>query len=386
MSNSILQPQEFTNRVSRIQEKIQGSDLDGILVFSTESEPFGVRYFSDYWPSFECAGVLIPKNGEAVLIIGPESLTYAKSRSKLGKIIQNMDFRESSQPDYPGSKHPSWEEIFDSFRIRKLGIAGWHMFPYDIMMNLIDALGGSGNLSNADSILRSVMMKKSPAELDCLRRAAKISELGFKAVFENIKPGMTEVELCGMATAAMLGNGAESTGYPIWCCSGPNSNQAISRPSLRKVQTGEIIHFSIGAKVEGYSASIGRPLVLGHCPDELRSFLQVGLDASNMTFDLMRAGSLASDVAKKIHGYVIGKGYGHTLLYGPAHGCGQMECEYPFLETSSAYTLEAGMTFMADMFMGDGKQGFRWEDGLIIRLEGPAEELSDFGRRINVIK
>ena len=36
-----------------------------------------------------------------------------------------------------------------------------------------------------------------------------------------------------------------------------------------------------------------------------------------------------------------------------------MECEYPFLETSSAYTLEENMTFMADMFLHRGGMGFR---------------------------
>ena len=386
MISTILTQQEFNDRTRKAQEVLNRTDLDAFLVFSTESEPAGVRYFSDYWPSFETAGVLIPRSGEAILIIGPEPYTYAVSRSKLPTVLQTMDFRESSQPDYPGSKHPDWPEIFSRYQVKKLGITGFHMFPYTIMMNIAKALGGMEQIVNADDILRPVMMKKSPLELECLRKSAKISELGFKAILENIKPGMTEVELCGIATQAMLANGAEATGYPVWCCSGPNSDQAISRPSLRKVQTGEIIHFSIGAKVEGYSSSIGRPVVLGKCPDEVRKFMQVGLDALNMTFDSMRAGVLASDVAKKVHGYITDQGYGDAILYGPAHGCGQMECEYPFLETSSTYVLEENMTFMGDVFLHRNNMGFRWEDGLIVRASGPAEELSSFGRQINILE
>ena len=386
MADTILTQNEFNSRIKRAQEAMASSDLDAVLVFSTESEPAGVRYFSDYWPSFETAGVLIPRGGEAALIIGPESLTYASSRSKLATIIQTMDFRESSQPDYPGSTHPGWPEIMKRYSVKKLGISGFHMFPYSIMVNVAAALGGVENIINADALLRPVFMKKSPLELECLRKSAKISELGFKAILENIKPGMTEVELCGIATAAMLANGAEATGYPVWCCSGPNSDQAISRPSLRKVGTGEIIHFSIGAKVEGYSSSIGRPVVLGKCPEDIRKFMQVGLDALNMDFDLMRAGTRASDVAKKVHGYIIEQGYGDAILYGPAHGCGQMECEFPFLETSSDYVLEPDMTFMGDVFLHRNNMGFRWEDGLIVRAEGPAEELSSFGRQLNILE
>ena len=385
MDERILTKQEFADRIARAQAAIAPTDLDAVLVFSTESEPAGVRYFSDYWPSFETAGVLIPRSGEAALIIGPESLTFATSRSVLPNVIQVMDFRESSQPDYPGSTHPDWKKIFGMFNVKKLGITGFHMFPYTIMMNVIEALGGIDKIVDADALLRPVTMKKSPLELECLRKAAKISELGFKAILENIKPGMTEVELCGIATQAMLSNGAEATGYPVWCCSGPNSNQAISRPTLRKVQCGEIIHFSIGAKVEGYSASIGRPVVLGKCPAEMKDFLQVGLDALNMTFDTVRAGVNAGAAATKIHDFIRSKGYGDAILYGPAHGCGQMECEYPFLETSSTYMLEENMTFMADMFLHRGDMGFRWEDGMIVK-NGPAEQLSSYGRQLNILE
>ena len=383
MSN--LTQADFDARIAAAREVVKRNRLDAIMVFSTECEPAQVRYFADYWPSFETAAVLIPAKGEPALLIGPESLTYASARTKIPNVIQLMDFRESSQPDYPGSKLPKWKDVVARYRLKKIGLSGYFLFPYTMMVPLAKAMGGIKNVVPADAMIRPLYMKKSAAEIRCIKAAAKASEAGFKAILAAIKPGMTESELCGIATQAMTAAGAESTGYPIWCCSGPNSNQAISRPTLRKVKRGEIIHFSIGAKVEGYSASIGRPVVLGKCPAATLKFLQVGLDAANMTFDEMRAGRNAGEVAKKIHQFIIDKGYGDAILYGPCHGCGQMECEYPFLETSSTYTLEAGMTFMQDMFLHRGAQGFRWEDGLLVKAKGPAEMLSSFGRKINVI-
>jgi Xaa-Pro aminopeptidase len=383
MKDYLIPENEFKTRIDRLQSVFADSELDAVLVFSTESEPAGVRYFSDYWSSFETAGVLVPKTGKSLLLIGPESMTFAKGRSKIENIIRMKDFRESSMPDYPGTKLADWNEIFSDFKVKKLGVAGWQMLPHSIFENMAESLGRE-NISDADEIVRKVTLKKSPAELDCLREAARISELGFKAVLENIKPDMTEAQLAGVAAEAMLANGAEATGYPIWCCSGPNSTQAISRPTLRKVKEGEIIHFSVGAKVSGYSASIGRPVVLGQCSDEARKFLQVGLDAENMTIDLMRSGTQACEVAKKVHGFITEKGYGDAILYGPAHGCGQMECEFPFLETSSEFMLEAGMVFMVDVFLAKPDMGFRWEDGVIIK-EGKPEELSNYKREVNII-
>ncbi len=384
MFNSSVIAEEFSSRIQKVQKLLQNDQRDGVLVFSTESEPYGVRYFADYWPSFETTGVLIPREGEVSLLIGPESLTYAKGHSKVKNIIRMKDFRESSQPDYPGSKLATWEDVLSQHKIKKLGIAGWHMFPYAIMHNL-EAVISKTNISDADQLIRQVTLKKSPVEQACLRKAAKISELGFKAVLEQIRPGMTEIQLAGIAAGAMLANGAEATGYPIWCCSGPNSIQAISRPTHRKVKRGEIIHFSVGAKVEGYSASLGRPVVLGKCPAETRKFLQVGLDAENMTIDLMQAGTPASEVAKQVHAAITNRGYGKAILYGPAHGCGQMECEYPFIETSSQFTLEENMTFMVDIFLAQDTMGFRFEDGVIIR-KGAPEVLSSYKRKLNILE
>jgi Xaa-Pro aminopeptidase len=379
-----IKDHEFKSRVARIQKIMREKSIDLLLAFSTESEPAYVRYLSDYWPSFETAGVLIPQKGDPILLIGPESLTYASGRSRISRILQLRDFRESSQPAYPGSKLPQWREVLGEFCFKNLGVAGWHMFPQAIYAEMKEACPKI-QWENADEILREVMMCKSPAELDCLREAARISELGFKAVLRTIKPGMTEVQIAGIATHEMLKHGAEATGYPVWCCSGPNSNQAISRPTHRKVKTGEIIHLSVGAKVEGYSASIGRPMILGKCPAKTRHFLEVGCEAQQMTIDFMRGGAVAGEVARKVHDWIRSQGYGHTILYGPAHGCGQMECEYPFLESSSTFTLEKGMTFMVDLFLAEKNQGFRWEDGVIIR-DGAPEELSTYKRQINILE
>ena len=93
---------EFKERVVRVQEKMTQEGFDMLLCYGNEAEPQFVRYFSDYWPSFETAGVLIPKKGEAKLLIGPESYTYAADRSRIADIKLLKAFRESSEPEYPG--------------------------------------------------------------------------------------------------------------------------------------------------------------------------------------------------------------------------------------------------------------------------------------------
>ena len=87
---------EFKERVVKIQKKMAEENYDVLLCYGNEAEPQFVRYFSDYWPSFETAGVLIPKEGDAKLLIGPESYTYAADRSRIPDIRLLKAFRESS--------------------------------------------------------------------------------------------------------------------------------------------------------------------------------------------------------------------------------------------------------------------------------------------------
>lgn len=378
--NAFIPHSEFAKRVDHIQAELVRRDLDVLLAFSTESEPAYVRYLSDYWPSFETAAVLIPREGSPLLLIGPESATFAKARSRIDTVVSLRDFRESSQPSYPGCSLPQWPEVLAPYEPRSIAIAGWHLFPHPILEGMKKAVP-KATFSNGDDVLRKLMIRKSEAELACLREAARLSEIGLSAVLEKIRPGMTEIQVAGLATAAMLDGGAEATGYPVWCCSGPNSCQAISRPTHRRIGTGEVVQLCVGAKVSGYSASIGRPIILGKAPADLKAFLQTGVDAERLTLELMQCGKVSGEIACAVHDFIRSKGYGDTILYGPAHGCGQMECEYPFLESSSTFFLEPAMTFMVDIFLARGQTGFRWEDGVILHEKG-LEVLSSLRREV----
>ena len=172
---SILKQSDFDARLNALRGVAVKNRLDAIIVFSTECEPAQVRYFADYWPSFETAAVLIPAKGEPALLIGPESLTYASARTKIPNVIQLMDFRESSQPDYPGSKLPKWKDVVARYRLKKIGLSGYFLFPYAMMIPLAKAMGGIKNIIPADDIVRPLYMKKSAAEIRCIKAAAKAS-------------------------------------------------------------------------------------------------------------------------------------------------------------------------------------------------------------------
>lgn len=377
---------EFKERITKVQEIMAKEGWDLILTYGNEAEPQYVRYFSDYWPSFETAGVLIPAKGEPMLLIGPESYTYASDRSVIPDIRLLKAFRESSEPEYPGKKLDTFgvlfKEVMGDKPINKFGVAGLPLMTIGVYEALKEALGET-KILKADEVVNKIRMNKTENELECMRAAAKITAQTFDYVLENIKVGMTEQQVAGLALGKMHELGAERESYPVWVLTGKGSNQAISRPRNKKIEKGDMTFIQIGARVAGYASSIGRPVVFGKATPEQKELIEVGYKAQEDVINMLKAGVPACEVAKFHIENVTKMGYGDWLLYGPCHGNGTMEGEAPWIETTSDYLLEENMSFCVDIFLGSAKTetGLRMEDVVCINKDG-VENLTNYPRKL----
>ena len=55
--------------------------------------------------------VFVPAEGEAVLLVGPESEIYAAHRSVFKNIEKMIEYRESAEPECPGMAFASYKDI-----------------------------------------------------------------------------------------------------------------------------------------------------------------------------------------------------------------------------------------------------------------------------------
>lgn len=364
---------EYRDRHAKLQRKIRARGLDALLVHSNEAEFANVRYLSNYWPIFESAAVFVPAVGRPLLIIGPESETFARDHSVIGDIRKILYYRESAEPNYPGIKLDSFEELFKQANngkgVRKLGIAGYTAMPVTVYEAVKEAMAGA-KIVKADELMYEMRMIKSEAEIAMLRQAFKISEAAVEAVLNNIKPGMTELQVVGIAQQAFYHAGAEYEAHPTYVLAGVNSTHAIGRPGHRVIKPGDLVQLNIGARYNGYSPSIGLPICMGKMDAKMKDLVQFGLEAHHKTISWMKAGVPAGQVASKFFDFVKKRGYGRNLLYGPCHGLGMIEVERPWMETTSEYPLRSNMTFQVDTFLAAKNYGLRWETGARIKTGG----------------
>jgi Xaa-Pro aminopeptidase len=370
--------EEYAQRRAGAARLVADAGYDVLVANGTESDPSNVRYFSAYWPLFEMGGVAIAPSGESALMVGMESGEFAKDTAVIDNIHQMKEYRETADPVYPGVPSSSYGEAFESIGVRepkRIGVAGYLCTNIAMYEGLRTAFPDA-SIENADAITMRLRAHKSEAELACLREGFRLGELALEAMLNAVHPGMTELELAGIAINELYRNGAESEAHTVYSFGGKKTSNAISRGSHRRFERGDLIQINVGGRVDGYSPSVGRPVCLGAMTDRQRRLVEFCREMHLRTFEWVRAGVKASDVAIRYEDEVRARGMGRHYLYGPCTGLGLMEVEQPWMERVSDYLIEPGMTFQADTFLYDDDFGVRWENGLLVTESGPAEMIN----------
>jgi len=372
---------EFKQRQANAQAKVIERGLDAVIIHSNEADFANVRYLSEYWPIFESAGVVIPADGDPILLIGPESETFARDHSVIPDIRKILYYREAAEPDYPDIEIDTFEGVFKSLNggkgVKKLGLAGTTAMPVSVY-EAIKASVPNTEIVKADDIMYELRAIKSANEIAVLQEGFRVSELAVQEVLGKLKPGMTELQAVGIAEEAIYRHGAEYEAHPLYVLAGVSSSHAIGRPGYRVLQEGDLVQLNIGARIGGYSPSIGLPVCIGKMDPAMKDLVSFGLEAHIKTFEWMKPGIPAKDVVINFEKFVRDRGYGDNLLYGPCHGLGMIEVERPWMEGTSDYLLQENMTFQVDTFLYRKEYGLRWETGSRITADGVADFSNKF--------
>ncbi|HOJ10825.1 MAG TPA: Xaa-Pro peptidase family protein [Clostridiales bacterium] len=387
MSRIMIPDWEYKERVKKASKLAGEKGLDIFLVNSNEADYANARYFSGFWPLFERAGVAITPEGNAALIVGPESVIFASDVSRIEKIFTSLDYRESADPSYPETKTSTYKDIFNALGVKgekiKIGI-GSFLDTNAVMLESLRANYPEAEIVKADDIMLNLRGIKSENELACMREGFRITELAIQEVIKNLKPGVTELQMVGIAQRVIYENGAEYEGLPMYVFSEKSTRHAISRSSHRIIEKGDLVQLNLSAKVDGYSPSVGMPVCVGKLTEEKRTLVEFGLRAHNWTGKQIRAGIPASDIAKGYYDLFVSNGYKDNYVYGPCHGTGMIEVEAPWMETNSKYLLKPNMTFQIDSFVSGSTFGLRWEKGIVVTEAGCESLCSPIGEIIEL--
>lgn len=230
--------------------------------------------------------------------------------------------------------------------------------------------------SNAADLIRPLRRIKSDEEIAVLRQAGQITETAFAAVLDQLKIGMTEVEICAEVDLQLRRHGALGPSFTTAMYnSGPNRPVALGHANTYKntpLVPPVALLFDFGAVLEGYCYDFGRTVFFGAPDAEMLRVFDTIIASQAAGIAALKAGAATcEDVDRAARRVVEAAGYGAGFRHRLGHGIGLDVHEPPFLTEGDQTLLEDGMAFTIEpsIFAPSGYAA-RIEDIVIARTDG----------------
>lgn len=372
---------EYPQRWRRVQGMMAAQDLDFLVAYADDRASFGpahLRWLADFPVHFEPTCLLVPREGAPVMLVGPESDQYALLA---GRIADVRILRELTHPDedYPYARFQSLAEVMadtgGETGARRVGLAGRGLIGADVLTAFNAALPAA-EWVDVESVMCELRSRKSPAELEVIRHAYEIAQVGIDAGIAAIAAGVTERAVAAEIEASMRRAGAEGTGIDTIVASGPNSRPILARSTFRRVEPDDLVLLTVAPRYEGYHAAIGRVVLVGNPDPEINRALEAAIRAQHAAAEALRPGREGRQVEAVARRIMADAGLGQYFLYSGLHSVGVIEFEPPIFGPSSPARLEENMVISIDIpVFNTPWGGLRIEDGYVITASG-AEPLN----------
>jgi len=176
-------------------------------------------------------------------------------------------------------------------------------------------------------------MRKSPAELEMMRRAGRVVAEMHARIREAIRPGVTTAQLDRIGREVIERHGARSNflgyhGYPAVICASPNDMIVHGIPNDRPLEEGDIVSIDCGAIVGGYHGDAAFTTGVGTISAEAEELLRVTEEALWAGIRRMVDGGRLTDIGHAVQTVAEGAGFSVVREY-VGHGIGTAMHEPP---------------------------------------------------------
>ena len=255
---------------------------------------------------------------------------------------------------------------------------------------LHELLPGATFISATD-ILRQMRVIKSEDDIDMMRQAGAITEKAFAAVVQQLKHGMTELEVVSELDYQLRKHGALGPSFTTSLYnSGPNHPLMFGKreETWKRVMTAPVsLLFDFGAAYQGYCYDFGRTVFFGEPDAEFMNIYNLVMESQAAGVAAMRAGQVtAAEADAAARAVIVDGGYGEEFRHRLGHGIGWDVHEPPFLTADDNTVLQEGMLFTVEPSITQFNTfSARVEDVVAVRPNG-GEKLTNGFQELIVIE
>ncbi len=217
-----------------------------------------------------------------------------------------------------------------------------------------------------------MIILKTPEEIELISRAGQIVAECQKVLIQELKPGMTTLELDSLTETCIRDFGGIPAfkgyrNYPKSLCASINEEVVHGIPSRRVLNEGDIIGLDVGAIVEGFYGDGAVTVSVGEVQKPIRKLIEVTRDALSKGLEQAVVGNRLSDISSAIQAYVEQHGFSVVRDF-VGHGIGRQLHEEPqvpnYGKPGQGPRLKPGMALAIEPMVNMGGTGVKvLEDG-----------------------
>jgi len=205
---------------------------------------------------------------------------------------------------------------------------------------------------------------KTPAEIESMRRAARVVAEVLSQLRPRVKPGVSTAELDRFAEKRVRELGAVPAflgyrGYPATLCVSINEEIVHGIPSPKRlVKAGDIVSLDMGAVADGFYGDAALTVAAGEISPQARRLMDVTRESLERALSRVRAGARLGDVSHAVEAFAVENGMSVVREF-TGHGIGRRLHEEPsipnFGRPGTGPALKAGMTLAIEPMLCLGR-------------------------------
>ena len=339
--------EEYKNRLTRIRKVMDRDKIDFIYATAPES----MNYISGYdvvWHRVNSPEAWYDSMGPgtAVHVDHEKFIHYdlpdEEGVLKLTSVSNDTRLFYDIPADMYGKTYicTSEDENYKQLVVKNLTNEGWikagmvvglefgsYRPNYLVFSELKELFETAGcKVVDATHVIREVRGVKSPLELQYIETAARICEVGMKAIYDALEPGVTELELVGAYTAAQSRVGGEAPAIVNMVRSGPYRSWCFHIPASRRaIMPGDPVGVDLAGVYNRYHANQCRYFSMGEPPGEFLELYKHNTEIIGIVKNTIKPGMLVSDLLKELKKFYQEKG-----LWGKQYWIGGYELGIAF--------------------------------------------------------
>ncbi|WP_027255853.1 M24 family metallopeptidase [Leisingera aquimarina] len=341
----------FTERLNRLQSKLADANIDVALITDDDNVYYLTGYYDYLHMEFGRPTILVvPKDGDALLITPTIDLNSAEAAARVGRIAAwNDGMGNEWREELPGAVKNA----------TKVAIEPGHMPP--LVRSYVNDLVDAEKISSVTPILNGMRMIKSAEELQLARHAGQVATAMMNAGRAVIGDGVPEFEVAiatsqaGTRKAAELltahyddGDMSPNTHFLQIMASGKDIVKTHHRASTRIMRQGEPVFLCFCGMTNFHRFKLGfdRTFWIGEPDPAQVAVYEVAVASQKAALDALRPGVTAESIHAEYAEVIQGAGYEYPFRCGRATGFSFLEA--PQLVTGDTTIIQPGMVLAVD--------------------------------------